>query len=148
MSHLCYINNTHMLQYKLEIVEWLIRTLAGIIFLFQGYDKLFKVKIQGVVDTFLTDAEEHHFHRPTLTLMAYFTSIVEFFGGITLLLGLFVDYTLILLGIDLVLAAVAFSIVQPVWDMRHVFPRFMLVIALMLLPEEWCKFSLDYLINK
>jgi len=133
---------------KVEIAQGIIRMFAGILFLFQGYDKLFKVKIQGVVNTFLDDAEHHHIHKPMLILIAYYTSIVEFFGGITLLVGAFTNYTLYFLGFDLLLAALAFSILQPMWDMRHMFPRLVLVIVLLLLPDEWNTFSFDFLMNR
>lgn len=137
-----------MLQYKVEIAETILRIFTGVIFLFQGYDKLFKVKISGVVDTFLSEAEHHHIHRPWVTIVVGFTSFVEFFGGITLMLGFFTDYTLYLLGIDLILAALAFSVVEPVWDMRHVFPRVAFVITLLLMPDNWNLFSIDHLLTK
>jgi uncharacterized membrane protein YphA (DoxX/SURF4 family) len=41
-----------MLTYKVQIAEFIIRVFTGILFLFQGYDKVFKVKISGVVNTF------------------------------------------------------------------------------------------------
>ena len=130
------------------MVEWLVRVFTGVIFLFQGFDKLFKVKIRGVVDTFMDEAVQHHVNRPMVTLMAYFSSFAEFIGGILLILGLFTKYALVLFGLDLVLAAVAFSVIEPMWDMRHVFPRLVLVAGLMLMPASWSKFSLDYLITK
>jgi len=134
-----------MLEYKLQITEVLIRVFTGILFLFQGYDKLFTVKISGVVNTFFEEAEHHHIHKPWVTVIAYYTSIVEFLGGLLLILGLFTNYSLILLGIDMVLVAFAFSVMKPVWDLRHVFPRLMLLVTLLLLPEEWKKISLDFL---
>jgi putative oxidoreductase len=73
---------------------------------------------------------------------------VEFAGGIALILGFYTNYALYLLGIDLLLAAFAFSLLQPMWDMKHLFPRFILVITLLLLPDAWNKFSIDFLINK
>jgi len=136
-----------MTAYKMEIMQGLVRVFTGVLFFFQGYDKLFKVKIRGVVDTFLQDAEQHHIHRPMVTLIAYYTSIIEFAGGITLALGLFTNYTLYLLGLDLLLAAFAFSLVQPMWDMKHLFPRLVLVMALLIFPSEWNKISLDFLFN-
>jgi putative oxidoreductase len=136
-----------MLQYKLEILEWLVRVFTGVIFLFQGYDKLFKVKIRGVVDTFYAEAELHHIPRFMVTTIACYTSLVEFLGGIALLLGLYSKYVLLLLGFDLVLAALAFSVVEAVWDMRHVFPRMLLVAGLLLMPDEWSLFSIDHLLT-
>jgi putative oxidoreductase len=136
-----------MTEYKLQIAELLIRVFAGILFLFQGYDKLFKVKISGVIDTFKTDAGRQHIPGFLVTLMAYYTSIVEFFGGLLLILGLFTNYTLYLIGFDLLLVCFAFSYMKPMWDMKHVFPRFILVIILLILPNECNNFSFDYLLG-
>lgn len=135
------------MDHKLEITESIIRVFAGILFFFQGYDKLFKVKISGVTNTFIDDAKHHHIHRPWVVLIATYTSVVEFVGGMALILGLFTNYALYLLGIDLLLAAFAFSLLQPMWDMKHLFPRFMLVITLLLLPDNWNKLSIDYLMH-
>jgi putative oxidoreductase len=134
-----------MLEYKLQIAETIIRMFAGILFLFQGYDKIFNVKISGVVATFLEEAEHHHIHKPWVTVVAYYTSFVEFLGGLLLIFGLYTDFVLILLGIDLLMVALAFSVMNAVWDLRHVFPRLMLVITLLILPNDWNKISLDFL---
>jgi len=134
-----------MADYKLQIAEVLIRAFAGILFLFQGYDKLFKVKISGVIDTFKADAGREHIPGFLITLMAYYTSIVEFFGGLLLIFGLFINYALYLIGLDLLLVCFAFSFMQPMWDMKHVFPRFILVIILLILPTDHNLFSLDHL---
>src|ERR1044072_1070768 len=107
-----------MNEYKFQIAELLLRTFAGILFLFQGYDKLFRIKMPGVIDVFTADADQYHIPRPALTLVAYYTSLVEFFGGFFLLAGFFTTYTLYALGIDLLLVGLAFSYMTPIWDMK------------------------------
>ena len=136
-----------MTEYKLYIAESMIRVFAGILFFFQGYDKLFKIKMAGVIDTFMGDASRHNIPRPMVSFMAYYTSIVEFIGGIFLVFGILTNYTLCALGLDLILVCFAFSFLEPMWDMKHVFPRFLLVILLLILPLENDKLSLDYFIN-
>ncbi len=136
-----------MTEYKLYIAETLVRVFAGILFFFQGYDKLFKIKMPGVIDTFMADAYRRNISRSFVSLIAYYTSIVEFVGGILLVLGLLSNYALYALGIDLLLVCFAFSFIEPMWDMKHVFPRFLLIILLLLLPLEQNILSLDYLIN-
>jgi len=133
-----------MSDYKIQIAELLVRTLAGILFLFQGYDKLFKVKMAGVVDAFTADAERHRIPQPLVKLVAYFTSIAEFVGGIMLLLGFCTTYVLYALGLDLLVVSLAFTYMQPMWDMKNVFPRFILVIVLLLLPDAARLFSADH----
>jgi uncharacterized membrane protein YphA (DoxX/SURF4 family) len=136
-----------MQEYKLYIAETMVRVFAGILFFFQGYDKLFKIKMPGVIDTFMRDASRRNISRPLVSLMAYYTSIVEFVGGLLLIAGLLSNYVLYALGIDLLLVCFAFSFMEPMWDMKHVFPRFLLIVLLLLLPIEQNILSLDYLIN-
>ncbi|HXD93669.1 MAG TPA: DoxX family protein [Bacteroidia bacterium] len=136
-----------MLTYKLEIAECLIRMFAGILFFFQGYDKVFKIKISGVVDNFLEDAEHLHIHKPMVTVITYCTSFIELIGGALLIVGLFTNYALLALGFDLILVCFAFSIIRPMWDMQYVFPRLLLVGFLLFLPNEYTKIALDYFLN-
>jgi uncharacterized membrane protein YphA (DoxX/SURF4 family) len=136
-----------MAEYKLYIAETMVRVFAGILFFFQGYDKLFKIKMPGVIDTFMRDASRRNIGRPFVSLVAYYTSIVEFVGGLLLIFGLLNNYALYALGIDLLLVCFAFSFIEPMWDLKHVFPRFLLIILLLLLPLEQNILSLDYLIN-
>jgi len=136
-----------MLAYKVEIAECIIRLFTGILFFFQGYDKIFKVKISGVVTNFLEDAEHVHIHKPLVTAISYCTSYIELIGGFFLIIGLFTNYALFALGLDLVLVCFAFSIIRPMWNMQHVFPRLLLVIILLLLPSEYTKIGLDYFLH-
>ena len=130
---------------KYEIAEFLLRTFCGVIFLYQGYDKLFKVTISGVTETFQEITQKHRIPQFFLKASAAFTSVVEFFGGLLLIVGLFKTAALTFLGIDILLVGIAFSMIDPVWDMRHVFPRLTMVFVLLVLPNEWEYLSLDYL---
>lgn len=136
-----------MNDYKFQIAELLVRTIAGILFLFQGYDKLFRIKMTGVINVFAADADKYRVPRPLLALVAYYTSVVEFIGGILLLLGFFTSYTLYALGLDLILVTFAFSYMTPIWDMKFVLPRLILVVTLLFIPENYQVFSLDYLLS-
>lgn len=133
---------------KYQFLELIIRLFCGIIFMFQGYDKLFVVKIKGVVELFQRDARQKRIPLFLQYGMSYYTSIMEFFGGILLILGLFKNLVLVLLGFDVILVAVAFSVLEPVWDMRHVFPRLLIISVLLVMPEEWARFTLDFFLNK
>lgn len=132
---------------KYQIAELILRVFCGVVFLYQGYDKLFKVKISGVADTFQVMAQKHNVPQFVLTLSAAFTSIIEFTGGLMLVFGFLKTVALTLLGIDLIIVGIAFSMLEPVWDMRHVFPRLLMVFLLMVLPGEWELFSIDYFLK-
>lgn len=133
--------------YKYYAIEFILRVFCGIIFLFQGYDKLFNVKISGVVKTFAFEAQQRHIPEAFLKMMAFFTSFTEFFGGMLLILGLFKNYVLCFLGLDLIFVALAFSYMHPMWDTKYVFPRLILVVMLFITPNRWSLFSLDNLIR-
>lgn len=133
--------------YKYYALELILRLFCGVIFLFQGYDKLFKVKIGGVIETFRYEAQQKNIPEFAVWFMAVYTSFAEFIGGLLLMLGLFKNYSLCLLGVDMVLVAAAFSYMKPVWDMKYVFPRLILIILLMAMPGRWSVFSLDFLLK-
>ena len=135
------------MEYKMKIAECIIRVFTGILFFFQGYDKIFKVRMKGVVDNFLQEAEHSHIHKPLVIAVSYLTSYTELIGGILLIIGLFTNYALIALGVDLVLVCFAFSVIRAMWDMQYVFPRLILVTILLFLPTEYHKIGLDYFLK-
>lgn len=130
---------------KYQVAELILRIFCGVVFVYQGYDKLFKVKISGVTLAFESNAQKNNIPHFLLYAAAAFTSIAEFLGGILLMAGLLKNLSLVILGLDLIVVAAAFSMVEPVWDMRHVFPRLVMVITLLVLPDEWGWLSLDKL---
>lgn len=130
-----------------QVAELLLRLFAGVLFLFQGYDKLFKVKMNNVIETFLPDAKQNNIPKPLVVVVAYFTSLAELIGGILLILGLMTNYALYMLSIDLLLVAFSFSFVQAMWDLKFVFPRLAIVTTLLLIPENYRKLCLDYFLS-
>ncbi len=130
-----------------SVLVLLIRVILGILFFFQGYDKLFKVKITGVIAFFEEEMKGKNVPRFILTSSAYFTSYVEFFCGGLVILGLFKTTALYLLGFDLVLVCGAFSMLKPMWDMQLLFPRLILLAASLFFPTNWDVISFDHLIK-
>lgn len=137
------------MEFNVQIAEFFVRVFLGFLFFFQGYDKLFVIKMQGVISAFQDDANRHHIPLTILTLISYFTSIAELVGGAFLVFGLFTNYAMYLLGADLLLVCCAFTYMQPMWNMKYVFPRLVMLIFLLLLPEASHHFSLDhFMLNK
>lgn len=125
-----------------SIAEVFVRCFLGILFVFQGYDKLFVVKIKNVVNAFHSEADRKHIPEFLLVFTSYFTSITEFIGGILLITGLFHQFVPIILAINLLIVAFAFSFLRPMWDMQHVFPR-VILLTLILLLSNYFYFGLD-----
>ena len=137
-----------MINYNEIAVAFILRVFLGSLFLLQGYDKVFKIKVKGVFQTFEEAMRSKNMPSFILMLSAIYTSYVELFGGLLLVVGLFKSFALYFLGIDLVLVALAFGILNPMWDMQFVFPRLVILIALLLIPPSWDVISFDYLLIK
>ena len=130
-----------------SVLSFLLRTILGVLFLFQGIDKVFKLGIPKVTSTFQTELGSIKIPRWILMIAAIFTSYIELLGGLLLLVGLFKYYTMYLLGVDLILVTIAFSLIQPVWDMKYVWPRLIILAILLYLPPQWDSLSLDELLK-
>ena len=64
-----------------------------------------------------------------------------------LILGFLYKYTLVFLGMDLIIVSIAFGMIQPMWDTKHAFPRFLLIVLNMFVLIQFDKFTLDHLFN-
>ena len=130
-----------------NIAELFVRFFLAILLIFQGFDKLFVVKVKHVIKLFKEESEQKHIPNILISVTAYFTSITEFFGGLLLVLGLFHEIVTIWLCIDMLIVAIAFSRLKPIWDLHHVFPRVILLTFILLL-SNYFYFGLDTLLHK
>jgi putative oxidoreductase len=129
------------------ILPLFLRLILGILFFFQGYDKVVRIGMRGVVDTFKDELGEIKLPKFLLVSSAWFTSYTELIGGLFLILGFFKIPVLFILGLDMILVTAAFSLISPMWDMKYVFPRIFLLIFLFLLSDQPDLISLENLIN-
>lgn len=136
-----------MSDYAEIIAAFLARVFLGLLFFFQGYDKVFNVKISGVVKTFEQPYRQTKLPLVLLKMGAVLTSFLELVGGLLLILGLFKYVALYLLAFDLLIATVALSIMNPMWDLKFSFPRLVLLLFLLLIPKEWDQWTLDSWLN-
>lgn len=125
-----------------------IRLLLGFIFFFQGFGKLFKFGVDNVYNNFFAKTYEGILPDFLLYGTAYYTSYIEFLGGILLIIGLKRDYTLYALASVLIIVTFGHGLVEPIWDLSHVMFRAILLLALLLLPKEWDHYRLDTLLKK
>ena len=58
----------------LVFLSFFIRVVAGILFFFQGYDKVFHIGIQGVINTVGPSYRAKGFPAFSVKLISYFTS--------------------------------------------------------------------------
>lgn len=122
------------------------RVLLGLIFMMQGYGKLTKFGMDNLYRMF----EPYEEQLPTFVVKfaAYYTTYVELIGGLLLVLGLLRNYALYALGLVLLIVSFGHGLSEPIWDLSHVFPRAVLLVALLWIPQEWDQWQLEKLINK
>lgn len=125
-----------------------IRALLGIILLMQGFGKIFTFGVSNLYGMFFKDFEKTFLPKWLIWATAYYTSYVELICGLTLIIGVFKKYTLYLLAIDLLVVSFGHGLLEPIWDLQHVIPRAVLLIALFILPQEWDRWSVDNVIKK
>ena len=89
---------------KTAVVILLLRTITGILFFFQGYDKLFNIKVPNVVKAF-NESYARLIPGPLLFLAVYCSSLIELLAGICLFLGVFKIYALYALCVNLFFVA-------------------------------------------
>ncbi|MES2555752.1 MAG: DoxX family membrane protein [Bacteroidota bacterium] len=133
-------------QYHTIIGTTVARLFLGFLFFFQGYDAIFNIGMQKVVLTYRDGFGAKRIPRFLIVLAAWFTAYTEFICGFLLIVGLFQFPAMYLLGLNLIVAAIGFGINLPLWDTRHVLPRLLLLLLLLLVPLGWHQWTIDYLI--
>lgn len=134
-----------LIQNNEAIATLIARVFAGLLFFFQGYDVVFNIKIRNAIGAYEDSFANKGIPKFLTVAGTWYTSFTELICGFLLIAGLFEYPALYLLGLNMVIASIAFGINTPVWDTKHVFPRLLLVILLLAVPHEWNFFSLDNL---
>jgi uncharacterized membrane protein YphA (DoxX/SURF4 family) len=132
-------------QYHVVAAIFIARIFLGFLFLFQGYDAVFNIKVKNIVETYQNSFANKGIPKFLTVVAAWFTSYSALVGGLFLIVGLFEYSALYLLGINLIIASIGFGINTPMWDTRFVLPRLVLLILLLIIPQSWNLWSLDHL---
>ena len=123
--------------------------ILGLIFLMQGFGKIFTWRMEKVIYAdFFHGTFKDLLPDLVIRATAYYTSYVELIGGLLLVLGLKVNYALYALASVLIIVTFGHGLAAPIWDLSHVMPRTILLVALLLLPKEWDRISLDHYLKK
>lgn len=129
------------------VAVFLLRALLGLIFLMQGVAKIFNWGINNIYENSFKSYEDL-LPKFLVVFTAYFTSYVELIGGLFLVLGFFRNYTLYFLGAVLLIVTFGHGLSSGIWELHHVMYRAILLIAILLLPEEWDKWQGSNFIKK
>ncbi len=136
-----------IMDYHEAAAVFITRVFLGILFFFQGYDAVFNIKVRNIVSTYHTTFSNKGIPIFLIKAGTWFTSYTELIAGLFIIVGLFKYSALYLLGVNMIVASAAFSIAQPMWDMRFVFPRLALLVFLLATPSDWDTWTIDNLIN-
>ena len=117
-----------------------------VIFVMQGYGKIFTLSVPKVYAMFFRDFEKTFLPNWLIWVTAYYTSYVELICGFLLIIGLFRRYALCLLALDLLVVSYGHGLMEPIWDLQHVIPRAFLLITILLIPGRWDRWNIDALL--
>lgn len=124
-----------------------VRILAGVLFLFQGYDKIFNIGIQATRDTIENSLTRKRIPTILVSFIVTYTSWIELIGGVLLIAGLFTYPAIYLLCLNILIVTIGFSMAKAMWENTQVYVRLILLIFLLLVPSSWTVFSLDQLFD-
>lgn len=128
-------------------LPFMVRTILGVLFFFQAYDILFRVGMKETFETVCDGCRKKGIPDWFSKLSVVFSTYIELIGGLLLIFGLFQPWVLLALGGNLIMVTLGFSFLNGLWDMKHVFPRLVLLVALFLFPAEWDVWTLDNLLQ-
>jgi uncharacterized membrane protein YphA (DoxX/SURF4 family) len=122
-----------------------VRICLGILFFFQAYDKIFVAGLKEFTLNVTSGTERSRIPATFVKFSTHLSSYLELVGGALLILGLFLSWAYLMLAVNLVMVVLGFSFLQPLWDMKHVFPRIAMLTFLMVVSIEQDLFRLSAL---
>lgn len=119
------------------------RWILGFIFLMAGYGKVFSWGISNVYKSSFASFNETFLPEFLLQFTAYYTSYVELLAGILLIIGFKRDYALYALASVLIIVTFGHGLQSPIWEVKDVVFRAILMGALLMVPAEWDKWQIE-----
>ena len=132
------------------LARFLARVLVGLTFFMAGYWKCLELTPIGHAEKFFIESFSQTW-IPEWLLWGVGVSIpiLELVVGGMLILGLFQRYCFLILGAILITVTYGHLLNAPLFSLiNHIFPRSILLIIAMILPENEDKWTLDYYIKK
>jgi len=126
-----------------------VRLLLGFIFLMQGYGKVVTWGVERVYQMdFFYPVFKDLLPDSIIRATAYYTSYIELIGGFMVVIGFKRDYALYALASVLVMVTFGHGLAEPIWNLSHVMYRAVLLVTLLIMPREWDRYSVDFLLRK
>lgn len=138
---------SEMISYLEAFIPLMLRVILGLLFLFQSYDILFRIGFKETYQTVCEGCRKRSIPDWFTKFSVISSTYIQFLGGILMILGLFTPITIIILGINLIMVSFAFGFLNGLWDLKHVFPRVVLLTTIALLYEQYDIWALDRVFN-
>ena len=130
-----------------QFLPFMIRVILGTLLFFQSYEILVRIGMTETCNTVYEGTREKKIPDWFSKISVYFSTYIQLIGGGLLILGLFTPIVMIIIGINLIMVCIGFSYLKGIWDMKHVFPRLVLLIILFLIYSDLDVLSLDYFLG-
>lgn len=128
-------------------VAWallLARLVVGLIFFMAGVDKVFRLGPLEHARQYFLPYQETFLPVWSLWLTGTLIPFVELVGGALLIVGWRIRWACIALGAVLVTVTFGHLLAQPLYPFHeHVFPRLVLIVFVLVVPEAADRFSVD-----
>lgn len=134
-------------EYKAEFAVFIVRLIAGILFFGQGYDKVFRLKLRQTEDAAIYALRDLRIPVSMIKFVTAATSVFELIGGFLLVFGLFIVPSCYILALCILPITVAMTLREPMWNVRLIWGRLVMIIFLLLMPDTIHVFSVDHLIE-
>jgi uncharacterized membrane protein YphA (DoxX/SURF4 family) len=138
------------LRYKLDdqaSKAWAIlfaRAVVGLIFFMAGVWKVFQLGPAAHARRYFLPFQDTFLPTWSLWLTGFVIPFVELIAGALVIVGLRTRAALVSLGFVLVIVTFGHLLKEPLYAFHeHVIPRLALVVLVLLLPQEWDRYSLD-----
>lgn len=134
-----------LIEFKVEFAALIVRVILAILLIAQGYDKLFRIGVERAGNVSAEALHSLHLAKGFIKVVVLMTALIEFFGGLLLLVGFMTIPTCYVIAAGLLPVTIAMSIKEPLWNMQHVCTRLVMIVFLLCLPDHVHVVSLDYL---
>jgi len=130
------------------VLLFTVRIILALIFLMAAYGKIFTWGIDNVYNSSFASFENTFLPVFLLKFITYYTSYVELIAGFLLLIGLKRDYALYALASVLIIVTYGHGLQSPIWDVKDVIFRTILLGVLLIAPVEWDKWQVERVWSK
>jgi putative oxidoreductase len=100
-------------------LPFMLRVILGLLFFFQAYDILFRIGMKTTYNTVFQGTRPKSIPDGFTKISVALSTYIHLIGGLMLILGLYREIAMLVLGFNLIMTALGFGYLNGLWDMRH-----------------------------